>query len=185
MSVAKSYARALLETFHAQGASPAQFDELEAQLSAWVDQVAGQPAARLALESPATTPDEKVKVVSALVEKLGFHPVLAKLFKIMAQKQRMGMARELRDTFRSARLESEGGVLGVVTSADPLSAQDLQELARAFSSKVGRKVAFQAKTDASLLAGLRVTVAGVTYDGSLRAQLDRLGRKLGSSAAHS
>jgi len=182
MSVSKSYARALLETFHAQGATPAQFDELETQLSSWVDAVSSHPAAKRALEAPATSSEEKVALVGVLTTRLGFHPVLAKLFSIMARKQRMGMSVELRDAFRSVRLESEGGVLGTVVSADPLSAQDLQGLAHAFGQKIGKKVAFQARTDASLLAGLRVTVAGVTYDGSLRAQLQRLERKLGSPA---
>jgi F-type H+-transporting ATPase subunit delta len=178
MSVARSYARALLETLHAKGATPAAIDEVEAHLSGWVDSVSTHYAARVALESPATSVQEKVGVAASLSSKLGFNPILAKLFEIMAKKQRLAMVPELRDAFRSVRLESEGGVLGSVVSADPLSAQDLHELAQAFSAKVGKKVAFQAKTDPSLLAGLKVSVAGVTYDGSLRAQLDRLGRKL-------
>jgi F0F1-type ATP synthase delta subunit len=43
---------------------------------------------------------------------------------------------------------------------------------------LGRKVAFRVSTDPSLLAGVRVTVSGVTYDGTLKAQLEQLKDKI-------
>jgi F0F1-type ATP synthase delta subunit len=51
---------------------------------------------------------------------------------------------------------------------------DVKNLAKAFSEKLGKRVAFQSSTEPALLAGLKVTVNGVTYDGTLRSQIQKL-----------
>jgi hypothetical protein len=47
-------------------------------------------------------------------------------------------------------------------------------LSVAFGARIGRKVSFETHEDPSLLAGVKVTVGGVTYDGTMRSQLSRL-----------
>ena len=63
---------------------------------------------------------------------------------------------------------------------DPLKDSDVQGLAQAYEKKLGKRVEFQVSVDPGLLAGLKVTVNGVTYDGTLRSQLDRLKENLSS-----
>jgi F-type H+-transporting ATPase subunit delta len=86
------------------------------------------------------------------------------------------------ESYNSVRLLAEGGVPGRLVAAEPVSDQDVQGLAQAFSKKLGKKVAFQVSTDPSLLAGMKVTVNGVTYDGTLRSQLQRLRDRLVAGA---
>jgi F-type H+-transporting ATPase subunit delta len=81
---------------------------------------------------------------------------------------------EIRNAYRSVRLEAEGGVSGRLVSADPLSESDIKGLADAFQRKLGKPVAFRVSTDPSLLAGMKVIVNGVTYDGTLKSQLQQL-----------
>ena len=52
--------------------------------------------------------------------------------------------------------------------------EDVEALAKAFGKKLNKRVAFHVSTDPSLLAGMKVTVNGVTYDGTLRSQLQKL-----------
>jgi F-type H+-transporting ATPase subunit delta len=84
------------------------------------------------------------------------------------------MIEEITHAFNEVRLEAEGGILGRVVSADPMAANDLEDLSKAYSQKLGKRVAFSASVDPNLLAGIKVTVNGVTYDGTLRSQLQRL-----------
>jgi F-type H+-transporting ATPase subunit delta len=88
------------------------------------------------------------------------------------------MLPEVRDTFSEVRLNAEGGVTGKLVSAEPMTDADVQSLSAAFTRKLGRKVAFRVSTDPGLLAGVRVTVNGVTYDGTLKAQLEQLRDKI-------
>ena len=98
----------------------------------------------------------------------------------------MDLAGELANGFSRVRIESSGGELGVLESSDPLSDADVQQLAEAFTRRLGRKVVFEKKTRPGLLAGVKVTVGGTTYDGTLRAQLNRLRDKFftTSSSTH-
>ncbi len=80
----------------------------------------------------------------------------------------------MREAFHVIRLAAEGGVAGRLEVAEVISEADVSQLAKAFSEKFGKKVAFRVSQDPSLLAGIKVTVNGVTYDGTLRAQIQKL-----------
>jgi F-type H+-transporting ATPase subunit delta len=151
---------------------------MEAQLDAFVDTVNSSAVARKAFLSPVVSTKERIQILDATAQKLGFDKIFGQFLKLLAAKRRLPEIESIRDAFRTARLAAEGGVAGRVVSAEPLAEADLQGLATAFTKKLGRKVAFTVSTDANLLAGMKVTVAGVTYDGSLRAQLQNMRDRL-------
>src|SRR5690606_25484866 len=97
---------------------------------------------------------------------------------LVATKGRGAFLADIADAFTAVRLESEGATLGMVVSADALQQKDLEELATAFTRKLGKNVVFKSAVDPNLLAGLKVTVNGTTYAGSLRAQLQQLKDRL-------
>ena len=83
-------------------------------------------------------------------------------------------------------MELRGGELGEVASPDALESSELQALAQTFESQLGHPVEFQSRIEPDLLAGLKVTVGGKTYDGTLRSQLNRLreGFIIGTGRVH-
>lgn len=177
MSVAKAYAKALYEAA-AEGKGQTELsktcEELEKQLHAFSSAVNGAKESQIVLEGPITTAREKAALITTIAEKLGLHPLLGRFLILMAHKERLGILAEVADVFTDVRLGAEGGVSGKVVSAESMSEADVDSLAKAFTKKLGKKVAFQVSTDPSLLAGVKVTVNGVTYDGSLRSQLEQL-----------
>jgi F-type H+-transporting ATPase subunit delta len=68
---------------------------------------------------------------------------------------------------------SQGVLTGKVTSAVELSAEELDVLGAAIAKRVGSRVKLKPEVDASLLGGVVATVAGRTFDASLRTQLER------------
>lgn len=86
----------------------------------------------------------------------------------------MGLLARVRDELATTRLAAQGGIRGSLVAAEAMNPEDIQSLAKAFGKKLGKAVAFQVSTDPALLAGVKVTVNGVTYDGTLRVQLQRL-----------
>jgi F-type H+-transporting ATPase subunit delta len=177
MSVAKAYAKALYEAA-SEGKGQSELsricDELETQLQTFVKIVSSTKEARIALESPVTTSKEKAAVVDAISKKLEASQLFSRFVHLMASKERLGILAEVADVFTSVRLEAEGGVSGKVISAEPMTDSDVDSLAKAFTKKLGKRVEFQVSTEPSLLAGVKVVVNGVTYDGSLRSQLEQL-----------
>lgn len=185
MSVAKAYAKALFEAA-AEGKSQADLakvcDEIEAQLNLFVNIMSGSKEAQVAFASPVTTSKDKVTIVNAVTSKAGFSPMVSQFLSMLAARGRLAMMPEVRDVFSDVRLAAEGGVTGKLESAEPMTDADVRSLAESFSRKLGRKVAFRVSTDPSLLAGVRVTVSGVTYDGTLKAQLDQLRDKISTAS---
>ena len=183
MSVAKSYAKALLEFALESGFTPDQCQRIELQLHSLVELVDGSKSLGMALYGPATTSKEKISVVQMLAQKLGMEPVAARFLELMARKRRLDLLEMVAQSYRELRLEHDGIILGELYSADPLSRTDIDDLSSAFAKRIGKKIHFDAFEDPSLLAGVKVKVNGVTYDGTLRSQLNRLKETLVHSPA--
>ena len=178
MSVSRSYAKTLLETAQETGLKASDLDQIESELATFVATVGSSAALAEALSSPIVTSTEKAGVAAAVAEKMGFSKLTTQFLAMVARKGRASAIEAITESFTIVRLESEGATLGEVVSADALKKEDLDELATAFTRKLGKKVVFKASIDANLLAGLKVTVNGTTYDGSLRSQLQQLRDRL-------
>jgi F-type H+-transporting ATPase subunit delta len=185
MSVAKAYAKALFEAA-AEGKSQSDMakacDEIETQLTQFIALMNSSKEAKVALTSPVTTSKDKAGLVEAITAKGGVSPMVSRFLSLLASKGRLEFLPEVRDVFSDVRLAAEGGVSGKLVSAEPMTDADVASLAAAFGRKLGRKVLFRVSTDPSLLAGVRVTVNGVTYDGTLKSQLDQLRDKITMSS---
>lgn len=173
MSVANSYAQALFELSQEKHASVPDAAQVEKELAAIAGVFAPGAEISMLLGGPALSSSERSQVVGAICEKLGVSAGVTRAIRIGAEKGRAALFGAIHSEFVRLRVESEGGLLGEMVSAEPLEARDQDELAGAFSKKLGKKVRFKTSVDASLIAGVKVTVDGVTYDGTVRAQLQR------------
>ena len=178
MSVTKSYAKALFEVAQAAEVSASDLDQIDSQMGELENVFVQSKEARIGLLSPVVSIKEKTKALEMIAAKAGFNKLLTQFLVLLAKKGRLSLLGDIRADFKTARLDAEGGMLGTLVSADPLSAADVDGLAKAFTQKLGKHVAFEVSTDPALLAGTKVTVNGVTYDGSLRAQLNRVRTRL-------
>ncbi len=178
MSVAKSYAQALFELTQEKSAVVPDSSQVEKELAALASAFApGTQAANL-LGGPALSASERSRSVEAVCKAMGLSKGVSHAAKIAAEKGRVALFPMVHDEFVRLRVEAENGVLGELVSAEPLDARDQDELSQAFSKKLGRKVQFKTRIDPALIAGVKVTVAGITYDGSVRAQLQRVRHQL-------
>lgn len=177
MSLAKSYAQALYQAAKEQGGSSESFDTLEAQMGAFA-QALDDKVVQHALLGPSMSPQEKVALIEQFVQKAGFAKILNQFLVLLLNKGRLSKFGSIYDAFGAVRLEAEGGLAGRLVSAEVISDDDVQGLAKSFARKLGKKVSFRVSTDPSLLAGMKVTVGGTTYDGSLRSQLATLRDRL-------
>jgi F-type H+-transporting ATPase subunit delta len=174
MSVSSSYSRALLEGALQAGKNSAQLDEIQAQLSQMAETISSSKELRMVLQSPATSSREKEKVVEALASHLKVDDFLKRFLLLLARKERVTIIQDVAAAFQKIRLETQGGLLGQLKSASVLTPQEIQEVSAAFEKKTGKKVQFNTEVDRSLIAGVSVTLEGITYDGSLKTQLNRL-----------
>jgi F-type H+-transporting ATPase subunit delta len=185
MSVARVYAKALFEAAKEAGESGEGLVKIENELASMSAAVESSNDAMRFLYGPIGTAKEKQTVLEAVAKKLSTSRLTLEFLNLLATKGRLGILSDVRGEFAQVRLRAEGGVPGVVVSAEPLNPADVESLASAFTKKLGKKVSFSVSTDPNLLAGMKVTVNGVTYDGSLRSQLQQLRDRVLSAHAAS
>lgn len=186
MSVARSYARALFEAASQSGTAQDRerlVSEAQSQMSQMLQAVLSSKQLEAALTGPLTTRREKVGLIHAIAEKAAFNPMMGGFFYLLARKGRFGLLARIQDEFAAIHLAAQGGIRGKLVSAEPMTHEDIEELGRAFTRKFAKPVAFQVSMDPTLLAGVKVVVNGVTYDGSLRAQLNQLRNRVAGGAA--
>ena len=194
MSAATSYAKALYaaaqEWKAVQGSVPGSelpsHEDLEKDMDLLQEVLSASKEMRVALLGPITTSREKASLVEELCKRLKMPPLSIRFAVLLAKKRRLELLSNIRDAFSTIRLTAEGSVAGRLVSASQMSEQETDSLAKAFGKKLGKKVAFRVSIDPSLLAGMKVTVNGVTYDGTLRSQLQKLRDSFaaGVSSAH-
>jgi F-type H+-transporting ATPase subunit delta len=186
MSVSKSYAAALYAAAQSEKLGATELDQVQESLQFFAAQIQQNASLRSVLCGPTATLSEKSGVVQALVSQMRLPGLVGKFLSLLIKKGRIALLSDMADAFARVRTEASGGVLGLLESTDPLSSDDVHQLSSAFSKKLGKPVVFTQKTCPELLAGLKVTVAGTTYDGSLKAQLLRLRDQFleGSSSTH-
>lgn len=171
MSAAFNYAKALYDTI--EGSSE-MGSALERELSAFAQMLRDSGDLKAALRSPNLSLEDKQKIVRDIADRAKVSGAFVNFILLVLKKGRIENLSEISKEFRRIRLEASGGILGRLVSADPVGAEEMAELAQVFSKKLGKSVQFETSVNPELLAGIRVEVAGVTYDGSIRAQLNRL-----------
>ena len=174
MSLAKNYARALFEESRKPGHSKQSALEYKSELQLFWTAVSGSKEMMIALTAPVTSADEKTAIVQEVASRLKLSKLTVNFLSLLGQNRRLGELPKIIDAFDEVRLSSEGGLVGQIISAEPMDPAAIKEITDAFTQKLNKKVEFKASTDSSLLAGLKVTVNGVTYDGTLLSQLERL-----------
>jgi F-type H+-transporting ATPase subunit delta len=173
-SVAREYAGALADVVLASGRA----DALRQEVRAAADLAAESPDLRNFLSSPAIPREGKHALVEKLVARMGASQELRNFLFVLVDHHRTAMLGEIAREFETTLLDRLGVVQASVTSARELSAPQKQKLAGRLEGLTGKKIEAQYAVDPTLVGGLAVRIGSTVYDGSVRAQLDRLAARL-------
>jgi len=173
-TVSAEYAAALAEVALASGRA----DSLRQEVSSFAQLAAGSADLRNFLASPAIPRAEKQALLEKLVTRLGASQELRNFLFVLVDHHRTSLLPEIARDFETVLLERLGRAEASVTSARELSAPQKQKLAGMLEYVTGKKVEARYAVDPSLVAGLVVRIGSTIYDGSMRAQLDRLAARL-------
>ncbi|THF84050.1 F0F1 ATP synthase subunit delta [Cohnella fermenti] len=175
--IAKRYAKAIFDIARSQNL----VSEAETQLKLIVDAIEKNADFKTFLASPSILPGNKIQ---ALGNSFGgtLYPFVLNSVRVLIER---GRQNEL-PAVVEAYLEVAGAAIGradaYVTSAQPLTLNEKDQLAKKFGALLGKTIRVHDAVDSSLLGGLTVRIGDTLYDGSLRNKLDRLDKALQSSA---
>jgi F-type H+-transporting ATPase subunit delta len=182
-AVASRYARALFEVALAERIDIGQ---VERELSAFADLVAGPPTgdAQLArvLTNPAIPTPRKRALVDTLIARGGpLLPHVAKLLLLLAERDRLALLPDIVRSYRSRLNEHHHVVQAEVVTASPLPADRVAALAERLGRATGRRVQLESRVDPTIIGGAVTRIGSTIYDGSVTTQLRKIGEALTSA----
>jgi F-type H+-transporting ATPase subunit delta len=173
-AAAARYARALFDV-SLQEKNPV---EVSRGLENFVVLVQGHADLERVLTTPAVPPAQKVALIDALVVRLDVPPVVARLLRLLATRDRLVLLPDLSQLYRARLLDHQGVVRAEVTSAVPLPADRVEKLRAGLADATGRDVQIETRVDPSILGGVVTRVGSLVFDGSVTRQLARLQERL-------
>ncbi len=171
---AARYARALLDVSIAE-ADPVRIGE---QLASFTALVGEHAVLRDALNNPGVPAVAKQKLVGELSGRLSLLPPLAKLLRMLAERDRLALLTDLNDVYQERLREHQQILPAEVTTAAPLDAAHADALRARLQSATGKQVTMTTKVDPALIGGLVARIGSTVYDGSVAAQLARMRDRL-------
>lgn len=165
--IARPYASALFDLAESEN----QLASVETSLSD-VSRLIGESAdfARF-LRSPVITADTKAQALDALLGKAQTNPLVGNFLRLVAKNGRLFALDAIIVGFRELAAKARGEITADVTSAAPLSAEQVSALADTLKAKVGKTVTLNQFVDPSLIGGLQVKVGSQMIDSSIKTKL--------------
>ena len=128
------------------------------------------------LENPKLPSEAKEDV---LKEGLGeIHPYVFNLALLLVSKHELRIADNLSKQYQLLWDAHRGIEHAEVTTAIPLDEKDKEMISRRVREIIGRKVTLDLQVDPSIIGGFIVRIGDMLIDGSVRQNLDSLGKNL-------
>jgi F-type H+-transporting ATPase subunit delta len=141
----------------------------------------GSRELREVLAAPAITREQKLKVLDAIAGKIGMVPQVRNFVAVIMDHDRLSDLGEILDEYHTVADEDAGLSEAEIVSAHALNEEDRSALEAQVAKLAGGKIRATYTEDASLLGGAVVRIGSTVYDGSIRAQLERLKQRLVSA----
>ena len=169
-SLAGRYASALFDLASEAG----NVSAVEGDLERLADALTESPDLAALIRNPEVSRADLGRAMAALAAHLGLDQLTRNFLGVLAQNRRVSQLPAVIAAFNTIAAAQRGEVTAQVTSAHPLSDDQLAALEHKLKAREGRSVRLSASVDPDLLGGLVVTVGSKRIDSSIRTRLNSL-----------
>lgn len=149
-------------------------DTAEASLVRVRDTIAASPDFRRLIASPLISRTDAARAIAATAEPIGVDSTTRNFLGVLARNRRLGELPAIVRAFRTLAARHRGETTAEVTSAHPLTEDQVIELRQQLRLRVGREVSVDLAVDPDLLGGLVVRIGSQMIDSSIRTRLNTL-----------
>lgn len=151
-------------------------DQVGRELGDVAAALAASASLRSVLADPQIDTDAKSRVLAEITR--GGQQLVVNTLQLMLERGRLGVLPELHRVYDDLAAQEEGAVEVEVVSAMELSADTEKEIAARVQEATGRRVDLARRVDPSILGGLVLRIGDVIVDGSVKARISQLRRRL-------
>ena len=178
-AVATRYAKALADVTTTAAAGLRPQDGL-AQLRAFESALSGSRELLDALTTPAVPVSRKRAVVGRIAGLLKLSPIARNFLFVLIDHRRIALLGAVLDSFELIVEERLGFARAEVSSPRELTETQRGAISAQLESITGKRIRMRFAVDAALIGGVVARIGSTVYDGSVRGQLQTLGRRLGT-----
>jgi len=178
--IARVYAEALYDSAAAKGQAKDLLDELNALIT---DVFQQNGALESYLTSSAVGRGHKQDAINKTFVGRSSE-TFANFLLVLNSHDRLDLLRPIQRAYKELFEERTGLILAEVSSAAPLSDQQVERLRSELRESFKKDPILAAKVDPDLIGGLMVKVGDWVYDASVRTQLETLRNQLIESSSH-
>ena len=168
------YARSLAEIVFEENLE----QEVTGDLSAYGEIFRVVPDLLEVLQTPAVPRESKDRLLNELMAKHPVNPVTSNFLRVLLQHNRIGFFQQIFDLYLNLVNEHKGVISARVTTAMALSEQEVNQLGERLSAITGKSVNVEPQMDATILGGVIVQLGNTIFDGSIKARLAEMKRRL-------
>ena len=173
-SLAGRYATALFELARDER----QLEAVGASLSTLRQSLRESDDLRELTTSPLIAREEALKGITAAAAAMQLDPVTSNFLGVLAQNRRLSQLPQIIRAFNMLAAHHRGETTAEVTSAHPLTDDQVRALKGNLRNRLGRDVAVDLHVDPTILGGLVVKVGSQMIDGSIRTKLNSLAQAM-------
>jgi F-type H+-transporting ATPase subunit delta len=126
------------------------------------------------VRSPVIAADDQARAIAVIVDKAGIDGLAANFLKLVSSNRRLFVIQDIIKAYRTLAAKARGEIAAEVTSAVPLSDEQVASLKETLKASMGKDVTLQSRVDPSLLGGLIVKVGSRMIDSSLKTKLQNI-----------
>ncbi len=149
-------------------------EAVEASLTRLEDAMGQSSDLRRLVASPTIARAQAAAAIKAVGKEVGLDALTTNFLGVLATNRRLNQAPAVIAAFRAMAADHRGETTAQVTTAHPLTDEQLAALKVKLKARVGRDVAIAQKTDPAILGGLIVKIGSQLIDGSIRTKLNTL-----------
>ena len=151
-------------------------EEILEQLDAVEKIFSENPQYRSVLDTPAISTEEKPRLIDA--DFSGVHIYVSNFLKILCARRSISQFGECVKAYRESYDESRNIMRAVAITARPMSERQLKALSLKLSGITGKNAIVTNEIDEKLIGGVTLRYGGKQLDGSIKARLDELRKRL-------
>ena len=170
-TAAARYARALLDVATKESAD---LDTIARELDEFIAFFTAQPALEGLMLNPAVPAPRKRAAMEEITKISGLTPIVSKLLVLLADRDRLGLLKDVAATYRDFLAERQNVVHAEVTSAEPLSNDRVQAIEQRLAAVTGKRVSMTTRVDKDIIGGVVARVGSTIYDASIATQLKKI-----------
>lgn len=174
-TAAARYARALLDVATTESAD---LDTIARELDEFIAFLKQQPALDALMLNPAVPAPRKRAAMEEITKLSGLTPIVSKLLILLADRDRLGLLKDVSATYRDFLAERQNVVHAEVTSAEPLSKDRVLAIEQRLATVTGKRVSMTTRVDKDIIGGVVARVGSTVYDASIATQLKKIRDRL-------